>query len=146
MNTQFWKNQYQMPNMHELIGSAAQIITKDIPGQVWFTSLDLTYAFSQLPLSDVTSSHCKYSILYGEVTDTTYRFKTDSQTCSPSSKRLWIAHSMFWKVWSMIYWSWQKGMSPITTCSSTRWCDDWTKQDRRWSILSANFLWIYLSG
>ena len=76
MNTKFWKNQYQMPNMHELIGSAAQIITKDIPGQVWFTSLDLTYAFSQLPLSDVTSSHCKFSILYGEVTDTTYRFKT----------------------------------------------------------------------
>ena len=45
MNTQFWKNQYQMPNM--LIGLAAQIISKDVPGQVWFTLLDLTYAFRQ---------------------------------------------------------------------------------------------------
>ena len=50
MNAQIWKNQYQMLNIHELIDSAAQIITKNEPGKVWFTSLDLKYAFSQLPL------------------------------------------------------------------------------------------------
>ena len=75
MNAQIWKNKYQMPNIHELIDSAAQIITKDVPGKVWFTSLDLKYAFSQLPLSSVTSSHCNFNILCGDATGT-YRFKT----------------------------------------------------------------------
>ena len=41
MNAQIWQTKYQMPNMHELIDSAAQIITRDTPGEVWFTSLDL---------------------------------------------------------------------------------------------------------
>ena len=50
MNAQIWQNKYQMPNMHELIDSAAQIITRDTPVEVWFTYLDLKYAFSQLPL------------------------------------------------------------------------------------------------
>ena len=31
MNAQIWKKKYQMPDMHELIDSAAQIITKDTP-------------------------------------------------------------------------------------------------------------------
>ena len=67
MNAQIWKNKYQMPNIHELVDSVAQIITKDVPGTVWFTSLDLKYAFSQLPLSSVTSSHCNFNILCGYV-------------------------------------------------------------------------------
>ena len=75
MNAQIWQNKYQMPNMHKLIDLAAQIITRDTPGKVWFTSLDLKYAFSQLPLSDQTSSHCNFSILCGQATGT-YRFKT----------------------------------------------------------------------
>ena len=75
MNAQIWQKNYQMPNMHKLIESAAQIITRDTPGEVWFTSLDLKYAFSQLPLSELTSSHCNFSILCGEATGT-YRFKT----------------------------------------------------------------------
>ena len=50
-NAQIWKNKYQMPKIHELIDSAAQIITSDVPGSVWYTSLDLKYAFSQLKLS-----------------------------------------------------------------------------------------------
>ena len=75
MNAQIWQNKYQMPNMHELIDSAAQIITRDTPGKVWFYSLDIKYAFSQSPLSRLTSIHCKFSILCGEATGTN-RFKT----------------------------------------------------------------------
>ena len=75
MNAQIWKNKYQMPNIHELIDSVAQIITNDVPGTVWFTSLDLKYAFSQLPLSSVSSSHCNFNILCGDATGT-YRFRT----------------------------------------------------------------------
>ena len=75
MNTQIWKNKYQMSNSHELINSAAHVITRNVPGKVWFTSLDLKYAFSQLPLSSLTSSHCNFNILCGEATGM-YRFKT----------------------------------------------------------------------
>ena len=75
MNAQIWKNKYQMPNIHELIDSAAYVITRNVPGKVWFTSLDLKCAFSQLPLSSLTSSHCNFNILCGEATRT-YRFKT----------------------------------------------------------------------
>ena len=75
MNTQVFKNRYQMPNLMEQLDVAAQIINKDSPGEFWFTSLDLKYAFSQLLLSDLVSSHCNFSIVCGESTGT-YRFKT----------------------------------------------------------------------
>ena len=75
MNAQIWKNKYQLPNIHEFVDSVAQIITKDVPGKVCFTSLDLIYASSPLPLSSFTSSHCNFNILCGDATGT-YRFKT----------------------------------------------------------------------
>ena len=75
MNAKPMKNKYQMPNIHEHIDSAAQIIPRNVPGKVWFTSLDLKYAFSQLSLSSLTSSHCNFNILCGEATGT-YRLKT----------------------------------------------------------------------
>ena len=75
LNAQIWKNNYQMPNFQELINSAAQIITSDVSGSVCFTSLDLKYAFSQLKLSKLTSSHCNFNIICGEATGT-YRFIT----------------------------------------------------------------------
>ena len=48
MNARIWMNRYQKPNMNELIDSEAQVITKNPPDRVWFTSLDLKYASSQL--------------------------------------------------------------------------------------------------
>ena len=68
MNAQIWKNKYQMPNIHKLIDSVAPIITKNVPGKVWFTSMDLKYAFSQLPLSSLTSSHRNFNIMCGDAT------------------------------------------------------------------------------
>ena len=64
-----------MPNLLELLDSAAQIITAKTEGTVWFTSLDLKYAFSQLRLDESVSKHCNFSIVCGEFTGT-YRFKT----------------------------------------------------------------------
>ena len=46
MNDQSHENEYQMPILLELLDSAAQIITSNNSGEVWFTSLDLKYAFS----------------------------------------------------------------------------------------------------
>ena len=71
LNAQIWKNKYQKPNIQELIDSAAQIITSDVPGSVWFTSLDLKYAFSQIKFSKLTSSQCNFDIICGESTGST---------------------------------------------------------------------------
>ena len=64
-----------MPNLLEKLDVAAQIINTDTPGEIWFTSLDFEYAFSQFLLSDLVSSHWNFSIVCGESTGT-YRFKT----------------------------------------------------------------------
>ena len=64
-----------MPNIQDLIDSAAQIISSDVPGLVWFTSLDIKYAFSQIKLSKLISSHCNFDIICGESTET-YRLNT----------------------------------------------------------------------
>ena len=65
MNDQLHKNQYQMLNLLEFLDSAAQIIISNKDGDVWFTSLDLKYAFSQIPLSDGVSSQCNFNIVCG---------------------------------------------------------------------------------
>ena len=76
INAQIWKNKYQMPIVDELMDSVGQIISNNPDGkELWFTSLDLNYAFSQLPLSKETSKHCNFSIVGGSATGT-YRFKT----------------------------------------------------------------------
>ena len=75
MKDQIHKNQNQMPNLLELLDSAAQIITSEKVGDVWLTSLDFKYAFSQIPLSDEVSCQCNFNIVCGEQTGT-YRFKT----------------------------------------------------------------------
>ena len=76
INAQIGKNKYQMPIVDELVDSVGQIISNNPDGkELWFTSLDLNYAFSQLPLSKETSKHCNFSIVGGSATGT-YRFKT----------------------------------------------------------------------
>ena len=75
LTAQIFKNQYQMPNLLNKLDVAAQTINADIPGKVWLMSLDLKYAFIEILLSDLVSSHCNFSIVCGESTGT-YRFKT----------------------------------------------------------------------
>ena len=76
VNAQVHKSKYLMPNLEELMDNASQIITSAPKEEkVWFTKLDLNYAFSQLPLSELTSKHCNFNIVGGKATGT-YRFKT----------------------------------------------------------------------
>ena len=75
MNSQIYKNKFQMPNLLELLDSAAQIITVKTEGTVWFTSQDLKNAFCQLPLDESVIKDCNFSIVCGEFTGT-YRFKS----------------------------------------------------------------------
>ena len=70
INGQIFKNKYQMPVVEELMDSIGQIITdpEHCTEELWFTSLDLNYAYSQLPLSkEKKSKHCNFSIVGGRL-------------------------------------------------------------------------------
>ena len=75
LNNQIFKNKYQKPNIHELIDNIALQLSSKESGEVWFSSLDLKNAYSQLQLCTDTSKQCNFSIMGGETTGT-YRFLT----------------------------------------------------------------------
>ena len=71
------KNKYQMPNIDSLINSISQHINDSNQGDnVYFSTIDLKYAYSQLKLYLDTSRHCNFNIICGESTGK-YRFKTE---------------------------------------------------------------------
>ena len=75
LNKQVHKNKYQMPNIEELMDTVGQTISERKPGDVYFSTMDLTYAYGQLPLSPETSVQCNFSLVGGKSTGT-YRFRT----------------------------------------------------------------------
>ena len=75
LNKQVHKNKYQMPNIEELVDTIGQFISEKKQGEVYFTTMDLTYAYGQLPLGEETSVHCNFSLVGGRSTGT-YRFWT----------------------------------------------------------------------
>ena len=76
LNKQVLKNKYQMPNIEELMDIVGQSIRERKHGDVFFTTMDLTYAYGQLPLNENTSKHCNFSLVGGSSTGTYRRFKT----------------------------------------------------------------------
>ena len=78
LNKSIHKNRYQMPNIETLMDSKSQIITNYKTEQadtIYFSTIDLKYAYSQLNLHTETAKHCNFNIVSGDMTDT-YRFKT----------------------------------------------------------------------
>ena len=76
LNKAIHKNKYQMPNIDSLIDSISQHINNSNLGDnVYFSTIDLKYAYSQLKLHPDTARHCNFNIICGEATGT-YRFKT----------------------------------------------------------------------
>ena len=54
----------------------AQSISESSHGnEVYFSTIDLRYAYSQLPLDGATTKHCKFNIIGGQATGT-HRFLT----------------------------------------------------------------------
>ena len=74
LNKQVHKNKYQMPNIDELVDGISQIIAERKAGNVYFTTLDFTYAYGQVSLEQKTSEQYKFSLVGGNSTGT-YRFK-----------------------------------------------------------------------
>ena len=75
LNKQIFRNRYQMPNLFELIDNVAITISGHDERNIWFSSIDLKYAYSQIPLSKKASNQCNFNIVGGEVTGS-YCFKT----------------------------------------------------------------------
>ena len=75
LNKQVQKNKYQMPNIEELMDAVGQTISEKKSGEIYSSTMDLTYAYGQLPLSQDSSVHCNFSLVGGRSTGT-YRFKT----------------------------------------------------------------------
>ena len=63
-----------MPNIDELVDGRSQIIAERKAGNVYFTTLDFTYAYGQVSLEKETSEQCNFSLIDGKSTGT-YRFK-----------------------------------------------------------------------
>ena len=64
-----------MPNIDELIDNIALQLTSIKLGEMWFSSLDLQDAYSQLKLCENTSKDCNFTIV-GMQTTGTYLFLT----------------------------------------------------------------------
>ena len=76
LNKAIHKNKYQMPNIDSLIDAISQHINDSKHGEnVYFSTIDLKYAYSQLNLHPDTARHCNFKIIRGDATGT-YRFKT----------------------------------------------------------------------
>ena len=73
-NKQVHKNKYQMPNIDELEDGISQIIAERKAVDVYFTTLDFTYAYGQVSLEQKTNEQCNFSLVGGKSTGT-YRFK-----------------------------------------------------------------------
>ena len=70
------KNKYQMPKGDELLDEMSQIVTANTTGTLYFTVLDLKYAYSQIRLTAETAKQCNFNIVGGQATGT-YRFLTE---------------------------------------------------------------------
>ena len=51
LNKQVQKNKYQMPNIEELMDAVGQTISEKKSGEIYSSTMDLTYAYGQLSLS-----------------------------------------------------------------------------------------------
>ena len=69
------KNKYQMPNIELLLVKIAQVVKSDKSKQTLFSTLDLRYAYSQIPLDETTREQCNFSLIGGKATGT-YQFQT----------------------------------------------------------------------
>ena len=64
-----------MPKVDELIDGVSEIVTENKEGTLYFTVLDLKYAYSQLKLTADTAKQCNFNIVGRKATGT-YRFPT----------------------------------------------------------------------
>ena len=62
LNKNVVKDKYPMPNLDNLMDMIAEHVEQG-PGETFFTTLDMTYAYGQVELSEETSKHCNFQII-----------------------------------------------------------------------------------
>ena len=75
LNDAIHKNKYQMQSIDPLIDAVANYISERSTeqGTLYFSKIDLKYAYSQIPLDPQLQKHCNFNILGGKATGP-YRF------------------------------------------------------------------------
>ena len=68
LNKAIHKNKYQKPNIDSLIQTILQTLSTAPQETVYFTTLDLQYAYSQLILHSYTARYCNFNIESGDMT------------------------------------------------------------------------------
>ena len=64
-----------MPNNDLLLDDIAQVVKSNNPQQTLISTLDLRYAYSQIPLDKSTREQCSFSLIGGIATGT-FEFQT----------------------------------------------------------------------
>ena len=59
-----------MPNIEELRDIVGQTTSERKQGDVFFKTMDLTYAYGQIPPDADTNQHCNFSSVGGQYTGT----------------------------------------------------------------------------
>ena len=59
LNQSMAKDKYQMPNLDNLIDMIAEKLDEK-EGETWYSSVDMTYAYGQIPLQELTKRHCNF--------------------------------------------------------------------------------------
>ena len=63
------KGDYHMPNLNNLLDMLAKKLDTE-ERKAWFSSVDMTYAYGQLPLHQLTAKQRSFHIIGGEATGT----------------------------------------------------------------------------
>ena len=65
LNLAIDKDKYQMPNLDNLLDMVAEKLDNE-NGEAWYSSVDMTYAYGQVPLHSLMAKHCNFQIIEGE--------------------------------------------------------------------------------
>ena len=64
LNQSIAKDKYYMRNLDNLIDLIAEKVDEK-EGEAWYSSVDMTYAYGQFPLHELTKRHCNFRIVGG---------------------------------------------------------------------------------
>ena len=70
INNEIVKDKYQMPNLEHLVDLVVEQLDNKEQGKALYTSLDMRYAYGQVPLEEETAKHCNFQIIGGKPTGT----------------------------------------------------------------------------
>ena len=63
-NQSIAKDKYQMRNLDTLVDMTAEKLDEK-EGEAWYLSVDMTYAYGQIPLHELAKKHCNFQTVGG---------------------------------------------------------------------------------